>query len=112
VSIEAITASILAITVQKNNNKLYFAGVCSYLLLIVIRSDCYNSNPAAGKPYPIDYTSIGIFDKIVNISKLYSNCSVLVGYELKLSKLLKHGADVWLNAPRLSDYRLLSWLYH
>ena len=56
----------------------------------------------AGKPYPMDYADIGVFDKIVNISKLYSNCSVLVGYELKLSKLLKHGADVWLNVPRLT----------
>ena len=54
----------------------------------------------AGKPYPADYASIGIFDKIVNVSKNYSNCSVLVGYELKQSKLLKGGADVWLNVPR------------
>lgn len=54
----------------------------------------------AGKPYPADYASIGIFDKIVNVSKKYPNCSVLVGYELKQSKLLKAGADVWLNVPR------------
>jgi starch phosphorylase len=56
----------------------------------------------AGKPYPMDYAAIGIFDKIINITKAYKNCSVLVGYELKLSKLLKHGADVWLNVPRLT----------
>jgi starch phosphorylase len=56
----------------------------------------------AGKPYPMDYPAIGIFDKIVNITKTYKNCSVLVGYELNLSKLLKHGADVWLNVPRLT----------
>lgn len=56
----------------------------------------------AGKPYPMDYTAIGIFDKIVHICKAYSNCSVLVGYELRLSKLLKQGADVWLNIPRLT----------
>lgn len=56
----------------------------------------------AGKPYPMDYTAIGIFDKIVNITKNYKNCSSLVGYELKLSKLLKNGADVWLNIPRLT----------
>jgi glycogen phosphorylase len=54
----------------------------------------------AGKPYPADYSSIGIFDKVVNVSKKYPNCSVLVGYELKQSKLLKGGADVWLNVPR------------
>jgi glycogen phosphorylase len=56
----------------------------------------------AGKPYPMDYAAIGIFDKIVNICKSYKNCSVLVGYELRLSKLLKQGADVWLNVPRLT----------
>lgn len=54
----------------------------------------------AGKPYPADYASIGIFDKIVNVSKRYPNCSVVAGYELKLSKLLKEGADLWLNVPR------------
>ncbi|HET9055757.1 MAG TPA: alpha-glucan family phosphorylase [Chitinophagaceae bacterium] len=56
----------------------------------------------AGKPYPMDYTAITLFDKIMNLCKTYTNCSILVGYELKLSKLLKQGADVWLNVPRLT----------
>jgi starch phosphorylase len=56
----------------------------------------------AGKPFPMDYTGISAFDNIVNISKTYFNCAVLVGYELKLSKLLKQGADVWLNVPRIT----------
>lgn len=56
----------------------------------------------AGKPYPMDYPAIGVFDKIVNICKTYTNCSILVGYEIKLSKILKQGADVWLNVPRLT----------
>ncbi|ULQ53322.1 alpha-glucan family phosphorylase [Flavihumibacter fluvii] len=56
----------------------------------------------AGKPYPVDYAAIGVFDKVVNICKTYTNCSILVGYELKLSKILKQGADVWLNVPRLT----------
>ena len=55
----------------------------------------------AGKPFPMDYIGIGIFDKIVEICKTYSNCAVLVGYELKLSKILKKGSDAWLNIPRL-----------
>lgn len=55
----------------------------------------------AGKPYPLDYTGIGSFDRIVNICKEYTNCGILAGYELKLSRLLKSGADVWLNVPRL-----------
>jgi starch phosphorylase len=56
----------------------------------------------AGKPYPMDYTAISVFDKIINVCKSHSNCSVLVGYELRLSKMLKQGADVWLNVPRLT----------
>jgi len=56
----------------------------------------------AGKPYPMDYQNIAIFDRIVQLYKQYYNCSILVGYELKLSKLLKAGADVWLNVPRLT----------
>ncbi len=56
----------------------------------------------AGKPYPMDYTAIGVFDKIVNVCKSYTNCSILAGYELKLSKLLKQGSDAWLNTPRLT----------
>lgn len=56
----------------------------------------------AGKPYPMDYVAIGIFDRIVHTCKAYKNCCVLVGYEIKLSKLLKQGADVWLNVPRLT----------
>lgn len=55
----------------------------------------------AGKPYPMDYTGIGTFDRIVNICKQYHNCSILAGYEIKLSLLLKGGSDVWLNVPRL-----------
>ncbi len=55
----------------------------------------------AGKPYPMDYNGIGVFDKIVDICNTHYNCAILVGYELKLSKILKEGADVWLNMPRL-----------
>jgi starch phosphorylase len=56
----------------------------------------------AGKPYPMDYAGIASFDKIVNVCKTYPNCVILAGYELKLSRMLKRGADVWLNTPRLS----------
>ncbi|HSC40175.1 MAG TPA: alpha-glucan family phosphorylase, partial [Chitinophagaceae bacterium] len=56
----------------------------------------------AGKPHPMDYNGIAVFDKIVNVCKAYNNCSILTGYELKLSRLLKQGADVWLNMPRIT----------
>ncbi|MFD2247558.1 alpha-glucan family phosphorylase [Pontibacter ruber] len=53
----------------------------------------------AGKPYPVEYGEISVFNQLVRLSAKYPNCSVLVGYELKLSKLLKQGADLWLNTP-------------
>ena len=56
----------------------------------------------AGKPHPMDFVNIASFDKIVNLSKRYFNCSILVGYELRLSRILKQGSDVWLNVPRIT----------
>lgn len=56
----------------------------------------------AGKPYPLDYSAIDVFNELVKFSHNYANMAVLVGYELKLSRLLKRGADLWLNTPRVS----------
>lgn len=53
----------------------------------------------AGKPYPMDYGAINTFNDLVRICRHRSNCAVLVGYELRLSKLLKQGSDIWLNTP-------------
>jgi starch phosphorylase len=55
----------------------------------------------AGKPYPMDYNAISVFNKLVHLSKKYTNIAIMVGYELKLSRLLKNGADIWLNNPRI-----------
>jgi len=55
----------------------------------------------AGKPYPMDYNAISVFNKLVHLSKKYVNIAVLVGYELRLSRLLKNGSDIWLNNPRI-----------
>lgn len=55
----------------------------------------------AGKPYPMDYPAINEFNNLVHLSKKYKNISVLIGYELALSKRLKQAADVWLNNPRV-----------
>jgi starch phosphorylase len=54
----------------------------------------------AGKPYPEDKDGIEVFNNIVNMTSGLQNCAILTGYELKLSGLLKKGADVWLNTPR------------
>lgn len=55
----------------------------------------------AGKPYPMDYSAISLFNSLVHLSKKHRNLAVLVGYELKLSRMLKFGSDVWLNNPRV-----------
>lgn len=54
----------------------------------------------AGKTYPEDYAAIYEFNRLINTTSELKRCAVLVGYELKLSAILKKGADVWLNTPR------------
>jgi starch phosphorylase len=56
----------------------------------------------AGKPYPLDYRAVNMFNELIKIAKEYKNVAVLIGYELRLSKLLKLGGDIWLNTPRHS----------
>lgn len=56
----------------------------------------------AGKPYPTDYGAIHNFDNLSHISKEFKNMAVLIGHELKLSRQLKKGADIWLNNPRVT----------
>jgi starch phosphorylase len=53
----------------------------------------------AGKPYPFDYHAIETFNQLINLTEPYPNATVLVGYELELSRDLKNGSDVWLNNP-------------
>lgn len=55
----------------------------------------------AGKPYPGDQGAIDLFNSLAHLSHQYPNVAVLTGYELALSKLLKQGADIWLNNPRI-----------
>ncbi len=55
----------------------------------------------AGKPYPVDHPAISEFNQLVHLSKRYKNVSVLVGYELTLSKRMKQASDCWLNNPRV-----------
>jgi starch phosphorylase len=56
----------------------------------------------AGKPYPSDYGAINVFNHLVNLGKTHKNLCILFGYELKLSRQLKEGADIWLNNPRVT----------
>ena len=54
----------------------------------------------AGKPHPDDDSMIHAYNRLLFASYELPNMVVLAGYELWLSKLLKAGADVWLNNPR------------
>ncbi|HFU77064.1 MAG TPA: alpha-glucan family phosphorylase, partial [Epsilonproteobacteria bacterium] len=56
----------------------------------------------AGKPYPFDSNAVNTFNELIHISREIDNMAVLTGYELKLSRTLKYGADVWINTPRVS----------
>ena len=56
----------------------------------------------AGKPYPEDTDGVNTFNYIQAKTEEIPHCAVLVGYELGLSALLKKGADVWLNNPRIT----------
>ena len=73
-----------------------------HFLHIVTRTE----NPVqviwAGKPYPEDQEGVNTFNYIQSKIKEIPNCAILVGYELGLSALLKKGADVWLNNPRIN----------
>lgn len=53
----------------------------------------------AGKPYPFDYNAIELFNHLIHVTRDFPNATVLVGYELELSRFLKYGSDVWLNNP-------------
>lgn len=56
----------------------------------------------AGKPYPFDHGAIDTFNELIRISHYYKNIAVITGYELRISRLLKQGSDVWLNTPRVT----------
>ena len=40
-----------------------------------------------------------MFNNLIRITRDYPNATVLVGYELELSRFLKNGSDIWLNNP-------------
>jgi starch phosphorylase len=53
----------------------------------------------AGKPYPFDFGALDVFNNLIRLTRYYPNATVLVGYELELSRFLKNGSDIWLNNP-------------
>jgi glycogen phosphorylase len=71
-------------------------------LALINNAECPVQIIFAGKPYPMDYNAVHIFDTLIHMSKTVKNVAVLVGHELKLSRTLKEGADIWLNNPRVT----------
>ena len=55
----------------------------------------------SGKPYPLDYGAMAMFNKLIHLTRKYKNATVVIGYELRLSAMMKKGSDVWLNYPRI-----------
>lgn len=55
----------------------------------------------AGKPYPLDHSAVSTFNWLVHFTRKYHNATILTGYELGLSALMKKGSDIWLNNPRI-----------
>ncbi|MFT6216543.1 MAG: starch phosphorylase [Roseivirga sp.] len=55
----------------------------------------------AGKPYPLDHNAVSTFNWLVHFTRKYNNATVLTGYELALSAIMKKGSDIWLNNPRI-----------
>jgi starch phosphorylase len=53
----------------------------------------------AGRFHPGDVRGRQLFNQVLEYSQTLPNIAVLLNYELNLSKLLKRGADVWLNTP-------------
>ena len=56
----------------------------------------------AGKPHPADVNAIKLFNELVYSTEKLKRCAVLVRYEINLSGMLKKGADIWLNTPRVT----------
>ncbi|MEO0899177.1 MAG: alpha-glucan family phosphorylase [Bacteroidota bacterium] len=54
----------------------------------------------AGKPYPLDEYAVDLFNRLVKNTHLAKNATVVTGYEMDASALLKKGSDIWLNTPR------------
>ncbi|MBU6415153.1 alpha-glucan family phosphorylase [Patescibacteria group bacterium] len=57
----------------------------------------------AGKPHPYDRDRVALWNELLAMSRELPNFAMLPGYELELSKMLKTGADIWLNTPRSSN---------
>lgn len=54
----------------------------------------------SGKPHPDDKEMIDAYDFLLRRSRELPNMAVLTEYNMEQSRILKAGADAWLNTPR------------
>lgn len=54
----------------------------------------------AGKPHPDNQQMINVWNEIFRLSVVWPNLVILPDYDYEMSKILKAGTDIWLNAPR------------
>jgi len=54
-----------------------------------------------GKPHPDDSAMVKVWNEIYAWSKEFPNLVILAGYDPRMSKILKAGADLWLSSPRI-----------
>lgn len=55
----------------------------------------------SGKPHPDDHDMIIAWTNLLRLSKDYPNLILIPNYDMRISKILKVGADIWLNTPRV-----------
>lgn len=53
----------------------------------------------AGMPNPDEAEMVDAWNRALALSESTTNVVILPGYDLRLSKLLKQGADLWVNSP-------------
>ena len=57
----------------------------------------------AGRPHPDDFERIHAWNRLYRKSLGYHNMVVLPNYDMRMSRILKTGAHVWLNNPRVPE---------
>jgi len=55
----------------------------------------------AGKPHPDDHPMVAAWTNLLRLSKEYPNLIMVPNYDMRISKIIKAGSDVWLNTPRV-----------
>jgi starch phosphorylase len=55
----------------------------------------------SGKPHPDDHKMVSAWTNLLRLSRGYPNLIMVPNYDMRISKILKIGSDLWLNTPRV-----------